>query len=142
MMIVEQFGLAMMPLWRVDLRNDERDFRIHAEGARVVDDDGTGLDGCRSELLAGSAAGEQSNLNVLEGLVRRLLNRVLLAHELDLLASAALRGEHLEVGKGEIALLDEVEEFLADGARCAKDCYIVLLHVHRSFLRCSCLCYG
>ena len=51
---------------RVDFRNDEWDLRVHAEGTRVVDDDGTGLYGSRSELLARSTAGKQSDLDVLK----------------------------------------------------------------------------
>ena len=119
---------------RIDFRNNERDFRIHAESAGIVDDNGTGLDGCRSELLAGCTAGKQGNLDILEGVIRRLLYRVLFAHELDLLASAALGSEHFQIGKGEIALFDEVQEFLAYGTGRAEDRYVVLLHGNRSFL--------
>ena len=75
---------------RIDLRYDQRHLRVHAERAGVVDDDGTSLHGCRRKLLAGCTAREQGDFDVLEGVVRRLLNGVILAHEGNDLACGTL----------------------------------------------------
>ena len=84
-MIVEQLGLAMMPVVLVDLlgvhlRHDQRDAVLHAEGAGVVDDDRAGRDRRRRELLADRpAGGEEGDLHVLEAVLGQLFDRVRLA---------------------------------------------------------------
>ena len=58
---------------RVDLRDDERDRRVHPPGRRVVDDRRATGDGSRRELLRDVGAGrEQGDIDTVEGIGHRL----------------------------------------------------------------------
>ena len=114
--------------FRIDLWYDKRNFRVHAERARIIDDNRTSLHGSRSKCLAGCAAGKECNLYILEGIIGCFLNRIILAHKLYDFACRTLGSQKLQIGKRKITLLDQVQEFLSYGTRGAKDCYIIFLH--------------
>ena len=94
--------------FRIDFRHNQRNFRVHAEGTGVIDNHGTGFYSGRRKFLAGTATSEQGDIHILEGIHRGFLNGIFLAHKLDFLASTALRSQHFEVSKREIALLNEI----------------------------------
>ena len=59
----------------IDFWNDERHFWIHAEGGRVVDNDGPGSGGSGRELFGGATAcAEQCNVDTGKGILRQLLH--------------------------------------------------------------------
>ena len=121
-------ALVLADILRIDLRHNQRHFRVHAESTGVVNDYSTGFYSCRSELLAGSAACEKSNIHTLEGICRGFFNGIILAHEIYNLACRTLGCQHLELCKGEITLFNKIQEFLANCAGSAQNCHIVLFH--------------
>ena len=81
--IVEQFGLATIPLWPssgvgIDLGDDQRHVVVHPEVAGVVDDHGARLDEARRPLGADRAAGRGED--EVEALDRVLAQRPALEH--------------------------------------------------------------
>ena len=112
--IVVQFGLATIPASmsvervRVDLADDERHARVHAPGARVVDDDRAGGGEARRPLARGPAAGGEQREVEAADLPRRERPHDADARQISRpaerseangtisLAREAARGEHLE----------------------------------------------
>ncbi len=108
--------------FRIDLRHDERNLVVHAEGRRVVDDHRALRHRERSELLRRGAAGrEQREVHAVERLLVELRHRHGLAGERQLLPRGASRRERADLRVGKLALLDAAQDFDADSARRADD---------------------
>lgn len=57
-------SMMLTDIFRIDLRNNQRHVRIHAECAGIVDDDRAPLDRFRRQRLADCSAGEERNINI------------------------------------------------------------------------------
>ena len=114
---------------RIYLRHYQWHLRIHAEGTGVINNNGTSLYSSRSKSLAGSTTGKESNIHTLERSISSLLHSVLLAHELNLLAGRTLGSQQLQLCKRKIALLNQIQEFLAYRTGSTQNSNIVLLHI-------------
>ena len=106
----------------VDAGDDQRDVVVHAPVAGVVDDDRAGLDELRRPLGADLAAGGgEDDVEALDRLRGQRAALELRSVEVDLLARRALGGERDDLGGGEVALGEDLEERRADGAGGADD---------------------
>ena len=117
---------------RVDLRHHERDFRVHAPGAGVIDDHRTGGGYDRCKNLGGTAArGEKRDVNakILKRILGQLTDGVFFAHELDGSARAACRGKEEVFRRRKFTLFQYAEEHSADHPCGADNCDLVLFHV-------------
>ena len=117
----------------VDLGDNERHFGIHAERARIIDDNGACLHRRRCKGLACRASRKERDVNAVERILRRFLHRIRLAHKVDFLACTARGSEKTKLCKRELALLDEVQKLLPDSSRSAKNGDVILFHKHFSF---------
>ena len=114
-----------LDVFRVHFRDNERDVRIHAEEARVVDDDGTCVNSDRSEFLGNACACRREHeVNVLEGVLASQFNLELFALETVFAANAAFGGEKFQVLKRKVTLFKNLEEFLTYCAGGAHDRYV------------------
>lgn len=108
--------------FRVHLGYDQRHALDHPEGRAIVHHDRPPLDGDGPELLAyRPARTEQSDVDTLKAISFELLDDVVPVLEGHVLASGALGGEHLDGAVGEVAVGEDGEELLADGAGDADD---------------------
>ena len=103
--------------FRVHLRNHQRNLLVHPKRRAVVHHDGSLIAGDGAELPADGAAGaEECNVDAGEALRRELLHDVLVPFEVEAAAGGALRRQHLDGAVGEVAVGEDGEELLADGA--------------------------
>jgi hypothetical protein len=101
----------------IDLGYDQRHVVVHAEERGVVDDDGAGTNGGRSEALRlRTASGEQRDVHAFEAGVGELLHGDVAATELHRLAGRTRRGQQPQLDQREFALLEALHELRADGA--------------------------
>lgn len=108
--------------FRIHLGYDQRHAFDHPEGRAVVHHDRPLLDGDGPELLAyRPARTEQSDVDALKAIGFELLDDVVPALEGHAPAGGALGGEHLDGAVGEVAVGEDGEELLADGAGDADD---------------------
>src|SRR5438309_5036691 len=127
--------LARREVVRIHLGHDERDVRLLAEVAALVDDDGTRVDGDRRVLGAHRAAGaEEREIDAAEALGVEQLDAHLAALELDQLAGGTLGGEEAQLADREPPLLKDLQELAADGAGGADDGDVVLALRHPPIL--------
>ena len=100
----------------VDLGNDKRHTRIHAEVAAVVDDDAAALDRFPAELLGGArralGSGKQDDVETVEGRRRGFDDMKRLAG--NLLAAGGPRHD-ADFRRGEPALAQNLDHLGADG---------------------------
>jgi hypothetical protein len=98
---------------RVDLGDDQRHVRIHAERVRLVDHGRAGLDDHRRVLFRlGGAGRAERDLDALERRGLDPLDRDRLAAEGHGLADRALRGERAQLAHRELSLLEDPERGL------------------------------
>ncbi len=127
---VRDDAFVLLDLLRVDLGDHQRRRGVHAKRRGIVHDHRARLGRRRSELLAARAAGaEQRDIDACEAVLRQHLNRIFLALEGDFLTLGAAAGKHLERIEREVALFEDTEEFLTDGAGHPCDCQMTS-HVH------------
>ena len=77
----------------IDFRNDQRHFRIHTEGAGVVNDNCACLYRDGSKLFGDAAAGKQGDVNAVKGIFFRFLHDICFAFYRKLGSRAAGRGQ-------------------------------------------------
>ena len=127
-MAVVQFGLAMMPLCQlhilgVDLRHDQRDVLVLAEGAGIVHHHAAGLGRNGSEFLRDAAAGaEQRDVNALERILGQFRHGDVLALEFQFFADRTRGGEQGELAHGKISFFQGLDHLDADGASGTDNC--------------------
>ena len=133
--------LVLQGVLAVDFRNNQRHVRIQPEGRAVVDIHRSALFDRRGKALAhGSFDRAEYKIQALEAIVGRLLNHDLAAVEEDLFARAAGAGQQAQLLDGDLILLQDLQHFLSDGARCTENSYLALFHDMFSslFIRRSC----
>lgn len=102
---------------RINLRYHKRHPLVHPESGAVIHNDCALLRRNRPELLAYAPAGaEQGNVDAVEAVRRQFLDGVIPVLVGDRLSGGAFGGEQLEGSVGEVAVGDDGEELLADGA--------------------------
>ena len=107
---------------RVDLRNHERDFRVHAIMGALVDHETARFHRIRRQGARDRAAGgEKRHVDRGEHPGFGLLDRVGVARTADHLAHRPRRGEEPQRSHGEVAIVQEPKQLLTDGARRADD---------------------
>ena len=112
--LTAEFRFVKLDVFRIHFRNDERNVRIHAVEASVVDADSTGLHCGRKEFLGnGGSCGGEHDVHTLEGIVSEFFNSQFFTAELDLTASATLGCEKLQRIQLEVAFFKDGEEFLS-----------------------------
>src|SRR5690348_7400338 len=96
---------------RIDLRNDERHLRVHAEGGGVVHDHGALLHGERRETLGSApAGGKERDVDTAEAVLLELAYGERLVAEGERLSGGAGGGEETQLGKRETPLLETADE--------------------------------
>ena len=106
----------------VDLRHDEGDVRLHSEGGAVVNGYGTVAGGQGREFAAdGGGCGDEGEIHFAEQFGGGEFDGYLLAPELEFLAYGAFGGAEADGLEGQVALFENVEENLSDGAGGADD---------------------
>ena len=127
-------GIALRVL-AVDLRHDERDGRIHAEGGAVVDvyraafHDGRGKRAGHAALYRA-----EDKVHALERGVRCFFHGKVLPAEGNFAPRAARAREELETRNGNIVFFQYVEHLAADRAGRAENGDIAVFHKRISFL--------
>ena len=117
---------------RVDLGDDERDGRIHAERGRIVDAQGAGAGRGRQRLARDGGAGRgERKVDPLEPPIGERSHGHVVASEGQPLALGPRRCEREELGDGEIALLEDPDHRAADGPGRADDADAKLTHRRR-----------
>jgi hypothetical protein len=102
----------------INFRHDERDIRVHAEGAGIINDYATGLRGDRSEFLRDAAAGtEECDVDAFESVFGEFPHRQLRALERHRLARRTGRGKQGQFADGKFTLFQRLDHFHADSAR-------------------------
>ncbi len=120
--IVEQFGLATMPgmaleIGWIDLRDDQRDGRVHPPGRRVVDDRRTVSDRRRGKLLRDVAAGrEQGDVDAGEGLGDGLPDLERATVDRHCPSGRPAGGEQAQLTDRELPLVEDLDHRSADDA--------------------------
>ena len=114
-------AFVLCNILRIDLRNDERYFRIHAEGGGVVNDYSTAFGCFRCQRLADAAACKKSHINVFKRFGLGFLYRIFLAADHELLACTAFGGQKLQGSELEISFFKQTDKFLSDGTSSTKD---------------------
>ena len=112
----------------IHFRDDQGHIRVHPVGAGVVDDYGPGLDSDGSKGLGDAAAGEQGHIHSIEGIGLGFFHFIGLAPDGEFLAGAAGRCQQFQVLEGEIPFVQQIDEFLSNGARSTQDGQIVFFH--------------
>ena len=109
----------------VNLRDDERDGGVHAEGGAVVDDDGSRPAAAMGPgtFGDGAAGGKEDDVHAFEAGFGQFFDGYFFALERHRLTGGAGGGEELEFLHGELALLEAGEKFDTDGAGGADDRY-------------------
>ncbi len=108
--------------FRIDLRHDERDRLVHAEGRGVVDHHSALRHRDGPELLRrGATRREERQVHAIERLLGELRDRHRLAGKRQLLARRTRRCERANFRVGKLALLDTGQDFDADSTGRADD---------------------
>ena len=115
----------------IHFRDDQGHIRVHPVGAGVVDDHGPGLDGDGSKGLGDAAASEQGHIHSIKGIGLGFFHFIGLAPDGEFLAGAAGRSQQFQVLEGEIPFVQQIDEFLSNGARSTQDGQIVFFHSNR-----------
>src|SRR5690606_25079841 len=96
-------------------RHHEGYVRVHAPGARLVDDDGAGLHSAGRVLLRRFVRdGVEHEVTAFEGVVGEDLYFNVLLAEADALAGGPRRGQELERSQRKRALFEETEKLCSD----------------------------
>lgn len=115
-------GFDVLHCFRVHFGNYQWDILVHPKRGAVVDDHRSPIDGDGAEVLANGAAGaEERDVDAIEALRRQLLHDVVPVLKGDAAPSGALGREHFDGAVGEVAVGEDGEELLADGAGDAHD---------------------
>lgn len=115
-------GFDVLHCFGVHFGNYQRHLLVHPKRGAVVDHDRSTIDGDGAEVLADGAAGaEERDVDTVEALRRELLDDVVPVLEGDAAASGALGSQHMNGAVGEVAVGEDGEELLADGAGDAHD---------------------
>lgn len=102
---------------RINLRYHKRNPLVHPKRGAIIHNNGALLHRNRPKLLAYAPAGaEQSNVDVIEAVLRQFLDGVVPIFVSDSFSGGAFGGEQLEGSVGEVSVGDDGEELLADGA--------------------------
>ncbi len=113
-------SLMLFDRLRIDLRDDQRDLRVHAEGRRVVHHDRTGTRRNRSEALGLTAARrEQRDMNAAEAVLRQFLHWHGFTAKRKRLARGTRRGEQPKLRERKLPslqTLDQLNTHRAGGA--------------------------
>lgn len=108
-------------LW-INLRYHKRNSLIHPKRGAIIHNNGPLLHRNRPKLLAYAPAGaEQSNVDVIEAVLRQFLDGVVPVFVSDSFSGGAFGGEQLEGSVGEVPVGNDGEELLADGSRDSDD---------------------
>ena len=129
---------ALVPLHvlGVDLGNDEGNIGVEAEGARVIDEHRARLDDRGSETLGDVVLGRaKDDVEPFKGIVGGFDDGAFLPAERDLTARASGACDGTKGRDREIALFENFDHFLTDGARCAENTDIDLFHTTFSFTK-------
>ena len=135
-MMVEQFGLAMIPLWVLMASGLISGITRGTSGSiRKADELSTTTAPASTAAGANSFAppptgAEQRDLDALETVLRQFLNRIFLTLEGDLLTLGAAAGKHLERAEREVTLFENTQEFLTDRTGHSCNCQLTS-HVHK-----------
>lgn len=106
-----------MHCFRVHLRDHQWNLLVHPKRRAIVHHYAPPIHRDGPELLAdGPAGAEQSNVDAVEALRRQLLHHILLLLERHAAAGGALRRQHFYGAVGEVAVGEDGEELLTDGA--------------------------
>lgn len=115
-------GLNPLHRLRVHFRHHQWDPLLHPKRRAVIQHHRPLPHRQRPELFAdGPTSAEQGNVNAVEAVGGELLDGVAAAFEGEALAGGALGGEHFDGAVGEVTVVEDGEEFLADGAGDADD---------------------
>ena len=106
--------LVILRCLTVDFRNDQRNIRFETEGGAVVDDDDALTLRQTAKFTAGRPASEKRQIHAIEGICGGFFHNVVLALEIDDLASAVFRSQKLQPSVWEIVLIHDLEQFLTD----------------------------
>ena len=113
----------------VDLGDDEGNIGVEAEGARVIDKHRARLDDRGSETLGDVVLGRaKDNVEPFKGVVGGFDDGAFLPAERNLTARASCACDGTKGRDREIALFENFDHFLTDGARCAENTDVDLLH--------------
>ena len=114
----------------VNLGDNERHIRVHAESVAVVHHSSPRLNGCRKQCLGnGIVRRTQHDVATSKGLRRGLFNHHVFALKLHHLACAARARQQLNGAHGEIALLQACEHLRSHSTGCTQNGDGVLLHM-------------
>ena len=129
---------ALVPLHvlGVDLGDDKGDVGVEAERARIVDEHRARLDDRGGKTLGDVVLGRAENdIKALKRVVRRLDDGALLTAEHDFAARASGACDGTKGRNGEVALFENFDHFLTDGAGGAENTDIDLFHTTFSFTK-------
>ena len=129
---------ALVPLHvlGVDLGNDEGNIGVEAEGARVIDKHRSRLDDRGSETLGDVVLGRaKDDVEPFKGIVGGFDDGAFLPAERDLTARASCACDGTKGRDREIALFENFDHFLTDGAGGAENTDIDLFHTTFSFTK-------
>ena len=122
---------ALVPLHvlGVDLGDDEGHIGVETERARVIDKHRARLDDRGSEAFGNVVLGRaEDDVEPLKGVVGGFDDGTFLPTEQNLAARASGARDGTKGRNGEIALFKDLDHFLTDGARCAENTDVDLLH--------------
>lgn len=106
----------------VHFGNHQRHILVHPKRGAIVHHHRPPIHRGGAELLAdGAASAEECDVDAVEAIRRELLHDVVPVLEDDAAAGGALRGKHFDGAVGEVAVGEDGEELLADGAGDAYD---------------------
>ena len=107
---------------RINFRNHQRHILIHPKSRAIIHHNGPTFRGNWPQFLTNTPTGtEQRDVDAGEGVLGELFHDVFDALEGEFFAGGALGGEHFDGGVREVAVGEDGEEFLADGAGDADD---------------------
>ena len=97
----------------IDLGNDQRHFRIHTEGAGVIDDNCAGFHGDGGKILGDAAACEEGDVDAVKGIFFGFLHYIFFTAYRKFGPRAAGRCQKTQFRKGEIAFLNQFQKLRA-----------------------------
>lgn len=101
----------------VHFRNNKRHVHIHPEGRTVINNYGASTNRNRTKLFTdGASRAKEGYVDTVEAIGSEFLNNVVLVLEGEVLAGRALGGQHFDGAIGEVAVGQDGEELLTDGA--------------------------
>jgi len=115
-------GFDVLHRFGVHFGNNQRHLLVHPKRGAIVYHHRTPIHRGGAELLADGAAGtEERDVDAVEAIRCELLHDVVPVLEDDAAAGGALRGQHFDGTVGEVAVGEDGEELLANGAGDADD---------------------